>query len=93
MIFRFLLNGTEIEEPIGFDNFKPVIERTDHHGMAASISLSKIGFYGDAMSIIQSACDTDIDTELSFIVQIKNLKTIIKWTEKFQDKKLSGNET
>jgi len=70
MEFRFLLNGIEINEPIGFDGFKPVIERTDHHGMSVSVSLSKIGFYGKAFEIIEDAYNTDIDIELPFIVQI-----------------------
>jgi len=70
MKFRFLLNNVEIDEPIGFDGFKPVIERTDHHGMSVSVSLSKIGFYGKALKIIEDAYNTDIDTELPFIVQV-----------------------
>ena len=70
MELRFLLNGIEINEPIGFDGFKPVIERTDHHGMSVSVSLSKIGFYGKALEIIDDAYNTDIDTELPFIVEI-----------------------
>jgi len=70
MELRFLLNGIEINEPIGFDGFNPVIERTDHHGMSVSVSLSKIGFYGKALEIIEDAYNTDIDTELPFIVEI-----------------------
>ena len=70
MELRFLLNGIEINEPIGFDGFKPVIERTDHHGMSVSVSLSKIGFYGKAIEIIEDSYITDIDTELPFIVEI-----------------------
>lgn len=76
MKYRFLLNDIEISEPIGFDGFNPSIERTDHHGMSVSVSINKIGFYGNALDIIDNAYKSDIDIELPFVVEV----LLDKWT-------------
>jgi hypothetical protein len=79
MEFRYLLNSTEIREPVGFDGFKPKIERTDHHGIGVSVSVDKVGFVGNAAEIIQNAYDNDIDTELTFAAQMR--KDGGEWTD------------
>ncbi|MDR1762762.1 MAG: hypothetical protein LBR64_02225 [Dysgonamonadaceae bacterium] len=75
MKFRYFLEQgemqIEIREPIGFDDFKLQIERTDHHGISAAVSVSKIGFTDTAADIVQTAYDTDIDTEIIFRVQMQ----------------------
>ncbi len=57
MDFRFFLIDkndvqTEIEEPVGFDNFKPVINRTDNHGMGIEFAEQELGFYKNAYKLV-----------------------------------------
>lgn len=67
-----LLNvGTAIEEPIGFDSFKSKIERGSEHGISAEVSVDSLGFYGVSAELIRTAYETDIDSELVFIVEMK----------------------
>lgn len=71
MELKFYINDTLIEEPVGFDSFKSVIERTENHGVSAEVSFGTLEFYGIAFQIIQKAYHTDIDSELIFKVEMK----------------------
>jgi len=84
MKFRYFLNGTEINEPIGMDGLSISIERTDHHGITPSVSVQKLGFYGNAIEIIQSAFDFDIDYELKFLAQMTT--NDINWIDIYSGK-------
>ena len=66
---RHTLNGIEIEEPIGFDEFKSIIKRTEHHGVSVEMSVGELEFYGEAAVMIQEAYDNDIDSELIYVVE------------------------
>lgn len=71
MDLKFYINDTHIEEPVGFDTFKSVIERTENHGIGAEVSFGALEFYGVAYHIIKTAYNADIDSELMFRVEMK----------------------
>lgn len=62
------INGVIIEEPIGFDQLKMTLQRTEYHGISAEVSQLDLEFYGKAATIIKEAYETDLDTELNYIV-------------------------
>ncbi len=68
MVIKHYLNGTEIDEPIGFDNLKMTMKRGDYHGMSAEVSEQTLEFYGIAADLIREAYYTDLDTELTYRV-------------------------
>lgn len=68
MELKHTINGIEILEPIGFDGLKTTIKRHDYHGMSAEVSVGTLEFSGKAASIIHDAYNTDIDTELNYVV-------------------------
>lgn len=57
-----------IEEPIGFDQFKMTMQRTEYHGISAEVSQLDLEFYGKAAAIIKEAYQADLDTELNYVV-------------------------
>lgn len=57
-----------IDEPIGFDQLKMTLQRTEYHGISAEVSQLDLEFYGKAATIIKEAYETDLDTELNYIV-------------------------
>ncbi len=66
MVIKHYLNGTEIDEPIGFDKLKMTMKRGDYHGMSAEVSELSLEFYGAAADIVRAAYQTDIDTEVTY---------------------------
>lgn len=66
MELKYYINNVEIDEPIGFDDFKTIIKRGEFHGISAESSIKELEFYGIAFDIIKTAYNTDIDTELIF---------------------------
>lgn len=68
MVIKHYLNGTEIDEPIGFDNLKMTMKRGDYHGMSAEVSEQTLEFYGTAADIVRSAYQADLDTEVTYLV-------------------------
>lgn len=62
------LSDMKIEEPIGFDQFKMIMQRTDYHGISAEVSQLDLEFYGKAATIIKEAYEKDLDSELNYIV-------------------------
>lgn len=68
MVIKHYLNGTEIDEPIGFDSLKMTMKRGEYHGMSAEVSEQTLEFYGTAADIIRAAYQTDLDTELTYRV-------------------------
>lgn len=68
MVIKHYLNGTEIDEPIGFDSLKMTMKRGEFHGMSAEVSEQTLEFYGTAADIIRAAYQTDLDTELTYRV-------------------------
>lgn len=58
----------EIDEPIGFDDFKMSFNRSKYHGISAEVSETNLEFYGEAISIIKTAYQTDIDSEITYEV-------------------------
>lgn len=66
------LNGVVIEEPIGFDQLKTTIKRGDYHGMSVEVSVGELEFYGEAARMITEAYNTDIDTELAYVVKTQD---------------------
>ena len=58
-----------IEEPIGYDKMKTTISRGDYHGMSAQVSVGTLEFYGKAMDIIDSAYQSNIDTEITYRIE------------------------
>lgn len=66
------LNGVIIEEPIGFDQLKTTIKRGDYHGMSVEVSVGELEFYGEAARMITEAYNTDIDTELAYVVKTQD---------------------
>lgn len=62
------ITETAIEEPIGFDQFKMTMQRTDYHGISAEVSQMDLEFYGKAAVLIKTAYNLDLDTELNYIV-------------------------
>lgn len=71
MELRYYINTTQISEPIGFDDFKTILKRTKQHGVSAESSIGELEFDGVGFGIIQTAYNTDIDTELIFKAEIK----------------------
>lgn len=71
MELRYYINTTQISEPIGFDDFKTILKRTEQHGVSAESSVGELEFDGVGFGIIQTAYNTDIDTELTFKAEIK----------------------
>lgn len=72
MNFRFTLNDTEIEEPLGFSDITLRIQRDDvYHGIFFEASTSPLGFYGDAFGIIKDALNQDgIDAQVVFKAEV-----------------------
>ena len=68
MVIKHYLNGTEIDEPIGFDNLKMTMKRGDYHGMSAEVSELSLEFYGTAADIVRAAYQADLDTEVTYRV-------------------------
>ena len=68
MVIKHYLNGTEIDEPIGFDSLKMTMKRGEYHGMSAEVSEQTLEFYNTAADIIRAAYQTDLDTELTYRV-------------------------
>lgn len=63
-------DGTEtiIDEPVGFDELKLRLVRSDYHGVSAEATVSDLEFYGRAAGIIREAYLTSIETELTYRV-------------------------
>lgn len=56
----FYLNGTEIEEPIGFDDIELSLKRDPKlHGFSFEASTAPLQFYGASADILQAAYDSD----------------------------------
>lgn len=68
MVIKHYLNGTEIDEPIGFDSLKMTMKRGEYHGMSAEVSEQTLEFYNTAADLIRAAYHTDLDTELTYKV-------------------------
>ncbi len=68
MVINHYLNGTLIDEPIGFDNLKMTMKRGDYHGMSAEVSELSLEFYGTAADIVRAAYQADLDTEVTYRV-------------------------
>ena len=68
MVVKHYLNGTEIDEPIGFDSLKMTMKRGEYHGMSAEVSEQTLEFYNTAADLIRAAYHTDLDTELTYRV-------------------------
>lgn len=68
MELTYYINGTLIDEPIGFDSLKMLMKRHEYHGMSAEVSEQTLEFYGRAADMIHDAYNDDIDTELRYIV-------------------------
>lgn len=68
MVIKHYLNGTEIDEPIGFDSLKMTMKRGEYHGMSAEVSEQTLEFYNTAANLIRAAYQTDLDTELTYRV-------------------------
>lgn len=68
MVIKHYLNGTEIDEPIGFDSLKMTMKRGEYHGMSAEVSEQTLEFYNTAADLIRAAYQTDLDTELTYRV-------------------------
>lgn len=68
MELKHYINNREIDEPVGFDSLKMVMKRGEYHGMSAEVSEQTLEFYGRAADMIHDAYNTDIDTELRYIV-------------------------
>lgn len=66
------LNGVVISEPIGFDNLQTTIKRHDYHGMSVEVSIGDLEFYGVAADMIKEAYNTDLDTEMTYVVTTEN---------------------
>lgn len=72
MVIRHYINDTEINEPIGFDDFKMTMKRGDYHGMSVEVSEMTLEFYGTAADMIKAAYQTDLDTELTYKITMDN---------------------
>ena len=81
MELRYYINTTQIGEPIGFDDFKTILKRTGQHGVSAESSVGELEFDGVGFGIVQTAYNTDIDTELIFKAEIKCDDNDTAWSE------------
>lgn len=68
VIHKLTYNGatTIIQEPIGFDNLKTKISRSDYHGISLEVSVSDLEFYGEAYNIIKDAYEADIESKVEY---------------------------
>lgn len=71
MQWRFYLDSTEIDEPLGFDDLTLSVRRDPvWHGVFFEASNTTMGFYGDAYDIIKTAKETTgIDSTIIFTAQ------------------------
>jgi hypothetical protein len=76
MDFRFYLinertgTQTEIEEPVGFDNFKPILRRGEMHGVDFEFAEQTLGFYGNAYRLVTEEYSINgVDGVLVFLVE------------------------
>lgn len=70
MEIRHYIDNQEIDEPIGFDNFKTTIKRdSDYHGMSAETSVGELEFYGKAANLIAMAFAENIDIKLIYTIK------------------------
>jgi len=73
-IFKHFLNGVEIKEPKGFDNFKIKLERSDHHGIEETDALNpdtgrgfQLEFWDKyPRELIMSALREDIERDILY---------------------------
>ena len=71
MDYRFFLNDTEIEEPIGWDDFELSMKRDDiYHGMQFEVSTGSLRFFGVASTYLKDQKETNsIFSVVTFIAQ------------------------
>lgn len=68
---QYVSTSTQISEPIGFDDFKTILKRTEQHGVSAESSVGTLEFDGIAHTIISSYYNTDIDKVITLKAEIK----------------------
>lgn len=73
MNWRFDLDGVEIDEPIGMDEFTIAIMRDERwHGVFIEASASRLQFYGDGYRILKAAKEADgVDANVIFTASVK----------------------
>jgi hypothetical protein len=71
--WRFKLNSTEIDEPIGFDTISFNVMRDERwHGIFFEASASQLSFYGEAYNILKEAKETfGVDAVVIFTAENK----------------------
>ena len=71
MIFRFYLNDTLVDEPVGFDATKIKMTRSEaYHGILAETDSQSVEFYGNGYEILKQAYDTN-SIDASVILKIE----------------------
>jgi len=72
MDYKFYLDATEIDEPIGWDNFELSMKRDDvYHGMQFEVSTSALRFFGTAATYLQNQKDTNgISSNVTFSAEL-----------------------
>jgi hypothetical protein len=73
MLWRFYINGTEIDEPMGFADITFRITRDPNwHGIIFEATTSTLGFYGEAFTILKALKESDgVDAVADFIAEVK----------------------
>lgn len=79
---KLAINGTEsvIEEPVGFDDLKTKIKRSDLHGMSVELSVGNLEFYGVAFNIIKEAYESDIESQIVYTASTDSGEVIYSGT-------------
>lgn len=71
MDYKFFLDSTEIEEPVGWNDFELSMRRDDvYHGMQFEVSTGSLRFFGIASDYLRNQKDTNgIFSNVTFIAQ------------------------
>lgn len=73
MVFRFYINSTLVDEPVGFDATKIKLKRSDnYHGIMAESDNQTVEIYGNGYTILKALYDADgIDAVATMLIQYK----------------------
>ena len=73
MVFRFYINSTLVDEPVGFDATKIKLKRSDnYHGIMAESDNQTVEIYGNGYTILKTLYDADgIDAVATMLIQYK----------------------
>lgn len=70
MLWRFSINGTQVEEPIGWDQVQITLSRSDNFHGLENVYSDTITFWGQGADIVLAAYEADgVDAVLQYLIE------------------------